>query len=130
MLEQTHDKMAQVLKYGEVQDLPTRYLGMNVRRGEDGSIILDQNHYVKEIEVPDLEQVKSLKKADKLPPGLQSVFRSLASKLNMLALSSRPDYTFAAKFLTTQYGKATKSHLMRAIKLINNAKILDFITYL
>ena len=123
VLEQTHDKMAQVLKYGEVQDLPTRYLGMNVRRGEDGSIILDQNHYVKEIEVPDLEQVKSLKKADKLPPRLQSVFRSLASKLNMLALSSRPDYTFAAKFLTTQYGKATKSHLMRAIKLINNAKM-------
>ena len=40
----------------------------------------------------------------------------------MLALSSRPDFTFVAKYLTTRYGKAIKSDLTRVVKLITRAK--------
>ena len=40
----------------------------------------------------------------------------------MLTLSSSPDFTFAAKYLTSRYGKATKSNLTRAVKLISKAK--------
>ena len=69
-----------------------------------------------------MQQFKGLVKADVLPEQHQSMFRSLASKLNMLALSSRPDFSFAAKYLTTRYGKATKSDLTRAVKLLTRAK--------
>ena len=40
----------------------------------------------------------------------------------MLALSSRPDFIYAAKYLTTRYGKATKSDLTRAVRMIKKAK--------
>ena len=70
-----------------------------------------------------MQQFNGLVKADILPEEHQSTFRSLASKLNMLALSSRPDFTYAAKYLTTRYGKATKSDLTRAVKLLKKAKI-------
>ena len=40
----------------------------------------------------------------------------------MLALSSRPDLAFTAKMLTSRYGKATKSDITTAVKLIIRAK--------
>ena len=121
-LDETHNAMAQQLTYGEVQPIPARFLGMNISRNVNGDIIIDQKHYVDELEVPDMQQFKGLVKADVLPEQHQSMFRSLASKLNMLALSSRPDFSFAAKYLTTRYGKATKSDLTRAVKLLTRAK--------
>ena len=122
-LDDTHEAMAQRLTYGDVQSLPLRFLGMNICKNANGDIVIDQNHYVEELEVPDMQQFQGLAKADILPEQHQSTFRSLASKLNMLALSSRPDFTFAAKYLTTRYGKATKSDITRAVKLINRAKV-------
>ena len=121
-LDNTHNAMAKQLTYGEVQPIPARFLGMNISRNVNGDIVIDQKHYVDELEVPDMQQFKGLVKADVLPEKHQSMFRSLASKLNMLALSSRPDFSFAAKYLTSRYGKATKSDLTRAVKLINRAK--------
>ena len=40
----------------------------------------------------------------------------------MLAFSSRSDCAFTAKMLNSRYGKATKSDLTTAIKLIKQAK--------
>ena len=53
-------------------------------------------------------KINKMTKQDVLPNHLQSIFRSLASKANVLAATVRPDFTYAAKFLTTRYGKATK----------------------
>ena len=75
------------------------------------------------MEFPDLQQLQGLVKQDVLSEHLQSTFRSLASKLNMLALSSQPDFTFMAKKLTSRYGKATKSDFTTAVKLIKQAMI-------
>ena len=57
-----------------------------------------------------------------LPAEYQTVFCSVASKLNMLALTSRPDFTFDCKMLTSKYGTATKSHLYKAIRMLKLAK--------
>ena len=97
MVDKTHTNMSQQLQYGDVQTLPTRFLGMNLSKNVNGDIIIDQKHYLDELEVPDMQQLQGITKTDILPDKLQSTFMSLASKLNMLALSSRPDFTFAAK---------------------------------
>ena len=44
------------------------------------------------------------------------------NKLNMLSISSRPDFAIQAKLLTTKYGSATKRDLLTAIKLLKLAK--------
>ena len=116
------EKMAEKFDYGEIQQLPIRFLGINISKDQEGDITLDQEHYVKDLQVPDMDEIKSLNKLDILPEKFQSIFRSLASKINMLALSSRPDFAFAAKYLTSRYGKAVKSDLSRVVKLINKAR--------
>ena len=121
VVKEVQEKMSKGLVYGSNDELPCRYLGINMTR-EDKSIILDQDHYVHGIELPDISGVQSLKKDNILPDKYQTVFRSVASKLNMLALTSRPDFAFDAKTLTTKYGSATKSHLYQAIRLLKRAK--------
>ena len=121
-LAKTQQQMETRLSYGDVQKLPARFLGINISKSENGDIVLDQDHYLKEIEIPDLEKIKRLAKQDVLPDKFQSEFRSAASKINMLALTSRPDFAFAAKHLTSRYGKATKSDFTQAAKLLKKAK--------
>ena len=69
-----------------------------------------------------MPELPKMKKQQVLPEALQSVFRSLASKLNVLASTVRPDFTYAAKYLTTRYNKATKSDMTQATRLIKRAK--------
>ena len=121
-LDKAQQQLEQSLKYGSVETLPFRFLGSNYKRLRNGDIVIDQQHYVDAMEIPEMPELSKLKKAEILPDKLQSVFRSLASKLNVLAATVRPDYTYAAKYLTTRYNKATKSDMTRAIKLIKEAK--------
>ena len=71
---------------------------------------------------PDMKQISSKAKQDVLSAELQSTFRSLASKIHVLATTVRPDFMYAAKYLSTRYGKATKSDLTQISKLIKRAK--------
>ena len=83
---------------------------------------MDCQHYVDSLEIPDLSQLTNKAKQDVLNQDLQSLFRSLASKVNVLAQTVRPDFMYAAKYLTTRYGKATKSDMTQVIKIIRRAK--------
>ena len=101
------EDMSKNLKYGTNQSLPCRYLGLDLSK--DGSdIIVDQDHYVQGLEIPNISDIQALRKEDILPEHHQTTFRSVASKLNMLALTARPYFTFNSKLLTTKYGSATK----------------------
>ena len=122
VLKKHHNQMKEKFKYGSSDDLPCRYLGMNMARNENGDIILDQDHYVANLEIPDISETQGVKRDEVINDKLQSVFRSIASKLNMLSLSSRPDFAIQAKMLTTKYGSATKRDLLTAIKLLKMAK--------
>ena len=122
VLDRAQQQMEKNLKYGSVDTLPFRFLGSNYKRLHNGEIMIDQKHYVDALEIPDMPELSKLVKQQELPVKLQSVFRSLASKLNVLASTVRPDYTYAAKYLTTRYNKATKSDMTQAIKLIKRAK--------
>ena len=122
VVDKAQEQLKERLKYGSVDRLPFRFLGSNYRRQSNGDIIIDQQHYVDALEIPDMPELTKMVKSQVLPDKLQSIFRSLASKLNVLASTVRPDYTYAAKFLSTRYNKATKSDMYQAIKLIKKAK--------
>ena len=83
---------------------------------------MDSKHYVDSLETPHLSQLNNKAKQDVLDQDLQSLFRSLASKVNVLAQTVRPDFMYAAKYLTTRYGKATKSDMTHVMKIIKQAK--------
>merc|ERR1711978_867986 len=74
------------------------------------------------MEAPDLNQLAGKAKPNVLSQELQSLFRSLASKVNVLAQTVRPDFMYAAKYLSTRYGKATKSDMTQVVKIIRRAK--------
>ena len=92
-----HGKKVQKLHYDEDQTIPDKFLGINTSKNSNGNIILNQKHCLEEIDAPDLKQLQSFAKQYILPKHWQSTFRSLASKLNIQALSSRPDFTLAIK---------------------------------
>ena len=122
VINKARQDMSERLNYGSVEELPFRFLGSNYKRGPEGEIILDLQHYVDSLEVPDMRQVANKAKQDVLSVELQSKFRSLASKIHVLATTVRPDFMYAAKYLSTRYGKATKSDLTQITKLIKRAK--------
>ena len=69
-LEDTHNKMAKKLQYGEVQTILAKFLGINISKNPNRDIILDQKYYLNEVEVPDSLQLQGLAKQDVLPEHL------------------------------------------------------------
>ena len=120
-LEEIQKNMSQHFTYGEFKTLPCRYIGSNLAKDDD-DIVINQDHYITALEVPDMSKISHLKRDDVLPEKFQSTFRSLASKLNMIAMSSRPDVMFDAKVLTTKYGSATKRDILKVIKIMKHLK--------
>ena len=86
-----------------MEDLPARFLGLNYRRGQQGELIVDCQHYVGSMEIPDLKQLVGKVKHDVLSPELQSTFRSLTSKVNALAHTLRPDIMYVANEIVIPY---------------------------
>ena len=122
IVEAAQQEIGEKLRFGSIEDLPFRFLGLNYRRGQYGELVVDCQHYVDSLEVPDLRQLAGKAKQDVLSQELQSTFRSLASKVNVLAQTVRPDFMYAAKYLSTRYGKATKSDMTQVAKIIRRAK--------
>ena len=54
IVEAAQQKIGDKLKFGSIEDLPFRFLGLNYRRGQDGELVVDCQHYVNSLEVPDL----------------------------------------------------------------------------
>ena len=79
---------------------------------------LDQDHYVKGIELPDMEVAKNLKIDDLLCNEGQTIFRACVARILHIGNLSRPDVCFEGKCLSTKFGKATKSDLKTAMKKI------------
>ena len=53
---------------------------------------------------------------------MQTQFRALVSKLNILSLTARLDVSYKVKILTTRYGKASKFDIMQTVKLLQKVK--------
>ena len=121
IMKNPQQRIQEKFRLGPGDDLP-RFLGLNYRWGQHGELIVDHQHYIDSMEIPDLDQLVGKTKRDILNPDLQSIFRSLASKIDEFAQTVRPDIMYAAKYLSTRYGRATKSDMTQMVKLIKRVK--------
>ena len=103
-------ELKNLFKFGVDEIEEFRYVGMHMRRTDSG-IEIDQDHYVKSFELPDMEIARELLMTDVLCPEGQKVFRSHVARLLHVGYISRPDVCFEAKVLSSKYGKATKGDL-------------------
>ena len=69
------------------------YTGMNMTQTSDG-IIIDQDHYVKSLELPDMDLVRGLNMNDVLSGEGQTLFRACVAKVLYVGYQSRPDVFF------------------------------------
>ena len=111
--------MTEEFDYGSHDNLPFRYVGLNMTRLEDG-ISLDQDHYIQNLAIPDISCLNSLRADDQLFN--QSDFRSAVAKLQMISITSRPDLCYDTKTLSRLYGRATKKDYQKMIKLFKKVK--------
>ena len=111
------DKVKSSFKFGLEESESFRYVGMNMTQKAD-HILIDQDHYVKGIELPDMEVAKNLKVTDLLCSEGQSIFRSCVARILHIGYISRPDVCFEGKCLSTKFGNATKGDLKTALKKI------------
>ena len=102
-------------KFGLEETESFRYVGMNMTQTHRG-ILVDQDHYVKGLELPNMDIAKDLNVNDTLCAEGQTVFRGCVAKILHVGYQSRPDVCFSAKCLSSKYGKATKSDLKSAFK--------------
>lgn len=109
-------------KFGSHEDTEFRYVGMNFTQTQDGSISVDQDHYLEALEGPDMSSVSRLTVNEVMDDEGQREFRSAVAKMNSVGYQSRPDICFAAKSLSTQFGKATKGDLKAAARNIIKLK--------
>ena len=108
-------EVKRVFKFGTEEETEFRYVGMHMKKIESG-IIIDQDHYVKSFELPDMDVAQGLAMTDVLDLEGQKVFRSHVARLLHVGYQSRPDVCFDAKALSTKYGKATKGDLKSLFK--------------
>ena len=98
-----------------------RYVGMNMIQNKEG-VIINQDHYIESLELPDMSVAVNLKSDDILCPEGQAEFRGSVAKVLYVGSQSRPDVCFEGKALSTKFGKATKADLKSAMKKIQKLK--------
>ena len=104
----------EAFKFGTEEDCEFRYCGLNMKQTKS-AIEVDQNHYVANLQEPEMDKLGNINNNEVLNEVGQTEFRSSVAKLSTIAYTSRPDLCFEVKSLSSKYGKAKKSDL-RAVK--------------
>ena len=113
--EEVVRKVKSAFNFGSEGSERFRYVGMNMTQ-TGHSIIIDQDHYVQGLELPDMSIAEGLKFDNLLCSEGQTMFRGCVAKILHVGYQSRPDVCFQAKCLSSKFGKATKSDLKTAYK--------------
>ena len=72
VLDAAQENMEKKLTYGNMENLPFRFLGGNYKRGKHGEIVMDLQHYVDALELPNLRDLAGTAKQDLLSDQYQS----------------------------------------------------------
>ena len=107
--------------FSEEESVSFRYIGMNMIQENDG-ILVDQDHYIQLLELPDLQSCAGLKVDDVLDVDGQIEFRGWVAKVLYIRYQSRPDVCFDGKCLSSKFGAATKRDLKSVYRIIQKLK--------
>ena len=113
--------LKETFKFGTEEQHDFRYVGMNVFQHEDEGVIIDFDHYVQTLEIPEMESVDVDKDGIMDQEG-QTAFRSVVSKIVTIGYQCRPDIIFDTKILSACYNKATMVDMKHASKLLTKIK--------
>ena len=124
--EEFNEKVMKPLKrkfvFGSEESDEFRYVGLHVKQNK-GAIVVNQNHYLETIEIPEVDKSRDLKEI--LNEKNQEVFRGLVGKIGWLGGISRPDVAFDNVALSSKLGKANQEDLEYAVKVIKRLKVED-----
>ena len=119
--EQVMQPLKLKFQFGSEEESVFRYVGMQVAQ-HARSITVNFDHYVENMEVPNLEVIDDLKGDELVDEDCQSQFRSLFGKLGWLAKNARPDLGFDSLVMSTKVGKANANDLKQVVKMIKKLK--------
>lgn len=112
-------------KVGSSGEGSFEYIGFNLIQDSDGSIILDQSEYVKDMENVTVSSERKLMSKDELKPAEYTSLRSVVGSMNWAVQGTRPDMVFDMVELSTKTRKGTVEDLVRATKCIKKLKYDD-----
>ena len=114
-------RVKDAFEFSDEEAMNFRYVGMNMIQKKNG-IVINQDHYVESLELPDMQVAANMKSDDVLCPEGQAEFRGCVAKILYIGSQSRPDVCFEGKALSTKFGKATKGDLRLAARKIQKLK--------
>ena len=115
-----HGPMQDRMIFGTHENLPTRYLGFLISRDQDGSVKMSQDEYVKELK--EVVQPEGVAMEEEVDQKTKEEYKSLVCKLQMLAISSRPDCMWEAKAGIKCFKNTTKRDVIKINKLLRRIK--------
>ena len=93
-----------------------QYLGLNIKQ-EDDYISIDQEHYIKEIEKPDID-INGKKKNEPLNEDEKLVFKRYIGQLNWISSLTHPDLAYETCEASVGYTRATIDDIFKANKTL------------
>ena len=114
------DKLRNIFKFGSEQSNMFKYIGLNIKRLNNGKIIVHQNTQIEEIIEPMINKEKHPK--DNLNEKEIKSLRSICGQLNWIATQTRPDLSFDVCELSCSIKDAKICDLKNAVKTIRKAK--------
>ena len=116
-------KLRTVFSIGTEHNKDFKYIGIRLQQDNNGTITIDQNEYIKELETNDLtSDRKCLNQQEPVNDNERSQIRKMIGKLNWLAVMTRPEISFTVSEISSQISSATLSDIKRINKTINFLK--------
>jgi hypothetical protein len=106
---------------GRIESSNFYYVGFELKQIH-GTITLNQNNYLLDLEPGTMSITRASQKNDKLNAKEQTSLRQLVGKLNWVVHGTRPDMAFEMIDLSTKLKSGVVNDLLRAMKVIRNLR--------
>ena len=123
--ENTMDKLCMRFSAGSKETRTFKYTGYQLHQQKDYSIIMDQNEYIKNVNIDNLSSGRLLQKGDKLSEEETTQYRKCLGILGWIIQGTRPELAFTQLEYSTKTKHATVGDLHQLIKLVKNAQSTD-----
>ena len=99
-----------------------KYLGLQIKQKPNGSIMVDQTHYVKSLEEPNIDMNMRRRKDDPLSDEEKKELKRFAGQLAWAGNICHPEVCFDARMASQNIEEATVSDVMQATKVLRRLK--------
>ena len=116
------DKLEEIFHIGTTHSDAFTYLGISLVQNKDNSITINQNKFVKSLQLIDIPINRKIHKHDQVTDNERTQLRSAIGQLNWVSGMTRPDINFSVCALSTKVKSATIAQLIEANKIIKNVQ--------